>query len=180
LILSLKEIIESVEAHDIDISGRLDDFPPKLREWVLSHNYYWGLAAYVELYKVGRVLELGTCTGSSAVVMSRAGATVDTYDVRDIWELNCWPENVTRYIADNPNYIHSVDLSPYDMIFVDIDHWGKDEQQIHTKFTKEYSGVVFYDDIWLNEQMRYFWEGIEQEKQGCFWNTTSGFGIVQY
>ena len=176
---SLKEIVESVEKHNVDISVWLEDFPEKFRQVVLNHNYYWGLAAYVDLYKVRRVLELGSCTGSSAVVMSRAGAAVDTYDVRDLWAV-CWPENVTRYIADHPNYIHSLDLSPYDMIFVDIDHWGKEEQQIHTKFTKEYSGIVFYDDMWLNEEMRYFWESIEQEKQGCFWNKTYGFGIVRY
>lgn len=177
--MSLKEIIESVEAHNIDISVRLEGFSDKLKRFVLANNYYWGLAAYVDLYKVQHVLDLGTCTGSSAVVMARFGATVDTYDLLDIWELDCWPENVNRHIADNPRYIHSLNLNPYDMIFVDIDHIGEEEQRLHEKFTKQYSGIVFYDDIWFNEEMRCFWEGIDQEKATCLWHT-SGFGIVRY
>jgi len=178
--MNLKEIIKSVEKHEIDISVWLDGFSEKLSQFVLAHNHYWGLAAYIDLYEVKHVLELGTCTGSSAVIMARAGAVVDTYDLADIWELDCLPENVNRHLVDDPSYIHSLDLDPYDMIFVDVDHTGKEEQKIHEKFVAEYHGIVFYDDIWLYKEMISFWKGIEQEKQTCLWNTTSGFGAVRY
>ena len=177
---SLKELIENVEGHDVDIMPWLAYFPSNLRQFVLNNNYYWGLAAYVDLYNVKRVLEFGTCTGASAVVMSYAGAKVDTYDLNDIWQLPFCPEQVTCHMADDPRYIHSVDLESYDMIFLDIDHMGVEEPKLHEKFVKEYEGIVFYDDIWLNEEMRAFWESIEQEKQSCMWHGASGFGVVRY
>lgn len=179
--MELEQIIRKVEQHQVDISVWLEDFPPQLRKYVMANNYYWGLAAYIDLYKAQQVLELGTCTGASAVVMARAGATVDTYDVVDVWELNFWPENINRHLADDPRYIQCIDFFFYDMIFVDIDHMGKEETKIHQLLLKSgYEGIVFYDDIWLNEAMRAFWDQIEQEKQACFWHGPSGFGAVRY
>ena len=178
---NLKGILEKVELHDMDISGWLTHFPEKLKQFVMANNYYWGLAAYIELYNVKYVLEFGTCTGSSAVIMSQAGSAVDTYDLNDIWQLPGCPDNVTCFIAEDVRYIHSVSLEPYDMIFVDIDHMGVEERNLHHKFIKEeYKGVVFYDDIWFNTEMREFWDSIDQEKQSCFWHKTSGFGVVRY
>lgn len=178
--MSLKELLDEVEKNTIDISVWIKDFPPKIRQFVLKNNYYWGLAAYVDLCKTKNVLELGTCTGSSAFVMCCAGAKVDTYDINDMWQMPYCPENLTCYMADDSRYINSVNLSQYDMIFVDIDHMGKEENKLHDKFVKEYKGIVFYDDIWLNDEMLYFWKNIEQEKETCMWHGASGFGIVKY
>jgi hypothetical protein len=178
--MSLKEVLEKVESHETDISGWLGNYPDNLRQFVLSNNYYWGLAAYIDLHDVKHVLEFGTCTGASAVVMSQAGAAVDTYDLNDFWQLPGCPDNVTCHLADDPRYIYSVDLRPYDMIFVDIDHMGVEEPKLHKKFIKEFRGIVFYDDIWLNQPMRDFWNSIEQDKETCLWHKTSGFGVVRY
>jgi hypothetical protein len=113
--------------------------------------------------------------------MARAGAVVDTYDLfENKWELDFWPENVHRHIADDPRYIHHIDFPAYDMIFIDIDHSGKDELKIHRLLEEQYQGIVFYDDIWLTEGMRALWEQIEQEKQACQWHGRGGFGLVRY
>jgi hypothetical protein len=175
---ALKKIVEAVEAHDIDISPWVKNFPKALRQFVLGTNYYWGLAAYIDLYQVKRVLEFGTCTGASAVVMCEAGATVDTYDVADKWSVGL-PANLNRHVVE-PEAIFDLPLDQYDMIFVDIDHTGNEEQMLHEKFVREYHGVVFYDDINLNDQMRAFWEAIQQDKAGCGWHATYGFGLVRY
>ena len=42
---TLKEILEKVEANEIDISQWLDNFPEELKNFVLATNYYWGLAS---------------------------------------------------------------------------------------------------------------------------------------
>ena len=94
-----------------------------------------------------------------------------------------FPESVNRHIADSPEAIRTaVDSwwSLYDMIFVDIDHMGEEEQRIHELLLEEYHGFVFYDDIKLNDQMKTFWDGIEQEKHECEWHGASGFGLVKY
>lgn len=178
------KIIEAVEKHEIDISPWTTSFEEPLRRFVLHHNYYWGLAAYVDLFKPKRVLEFGTCTGASAVVMARAGAVVDTWDLSDEFrhQAGDFPENVNCNIAETPEAIRDViDSSLYDIIFVDIDHMGEEEQRIHEwLLEKRYRGLVFYDDIKLNEQMKTFWDGIEQEKHECEWHGASGFGLVRY
>lgn len=177
---SLKGMMEAVENHLVDISSWVEEYHDELREFVLITNYYWGLASYIDLFKPKRVLELGTCTGASAVVMARAGAEVDTWDLADKWELPIWPENVKRCLAREPEGIRTLDLSPYDMIFVDIDHEGEEEQKLHAKFLAEYTGVVFYDDVALNQEMLAFWNSIKQEKVPLLWHDGAGFGVVRY
>lgn len=176
---TLREIIVEVHGHDVDLRQWLHLIPEELHKAVLESNYYWGLASYIDLYNVQRVLEFGTCTGTSAVIMAMAGATVDTYDIEDKWAC-AWPENVNRLIADNPRYIEQIDLTPYDLVFVDIEHDGKEEFRIHQKLVAEYKGYAFYDDIFMNETMRAFWGIIKQEKQALTWHDMSGFGLVRY
>jgi predicted O-methyltransferase YrrM len=190
---SLTKIIKETEALDINIEPFTADFPSTIRDSVLQTNFYWGLAAYISLFKVKKVLELGTCTGASAAIMARAGAEVDTYDLLDKWELPKI-DNLYRHIVPQ-DYLEFLKFEGYDMIFVDVGHDGKAEQEIHEKLTKEYKGIVFYDDIIINQDMIYFWNGIKQDKLPLFWHVAKypsanpggglitknvGFGIVRY
>jgi hypothetical protein len=115
--------------------------------------------------------------------MAMAGTVVDTWDLSDKFfhQVGDFPESVNCHIAESPEAIRAaIDPSLYDMIFVDIDHMGEEEQRIHELFLEKYHGLVFYDDIKLNEHMQTFWDGIEQEKHECAWHETSGFGLVRY
>lgn len=179
--MKLTEIVEAVENHDVNLDYWVRNYPEALRITVLMTNYYWGLGAYVDLFKVKRVLELGTCTGASAIIMHSGGALVDTWDLDgNKWEMNEFPEGVIRHVAQTPDEVRAVDLSPYELIFVDIAHEGPEEQKWHEKFVAEYRGVVMYDDIWLNAGMRAFWDGIQQEKVATRWHGKYGFGLVRY
>ena len=112
--------------------------------------------------------------------MAQAGTTVDTWDLMDKWSIGEWPDTIERSLGENPDAIRTIDFSPYDMIFLDIDHSGVEEQKLHSKFIAEYKGLVFYDDIILNQAMVDFWGSIEQDKQSCAWHGNSGFGLVRY
>ena len=177
--MTLKQILEMIEGYPMDISPWVEKYPDDRRKFILKTNYYWGLAAYIDLFKIKHALELGTCTGASAVVMNKAGAKVDTWDLKDDW-IGELPEGISRHLASNPIDVRSLNLAPYDMVFVDIDHSGAEEQKWHEKLTAEFHGIVFYDDVYLSEAMLAFWNGIEQEKVACGWHAHAGFGLVRY
>lgn len=150
------------------------------RQYMLETPYFRCLSAYCKLYNIQHVLELGTCTGASAVALAQYAEKVDTFDItnEDINE-SLEHKNIQYRPLAEPQECLEINLDPYDLIFIDIDHEGNMERQLHDKLTEEYEGIAFYDDIFFNPEMSAFWHDIKQEKQSLPWHFT-GFGIVRY
>lgn len=181
---SLNEIVDEIvkECGHIDLEQALEGYnvPEDNKQYMLETPYFRCLSAYCKLYDVQHALELGTCTGTSAIAMAQNAKQVDTFDVTDEdIDQSLGHKNINFYPLLSPSHCLNINLDPYDLIFIDIDHKGDMELQLHYKLTKEYQGIAFYDDIYFSPEMTDFWNTIEQEKLGVLWHFT-GFGIVSY
>jgi len=182
--MSLQDIVTKVTAElpNIDFDPLIEGqkFPEHLVRYMKFTPYYKALAAYIKLYDIKNVLELGTCTGLSALGMSLYAESVTTCDITaEPYLLNEEIEKKRNIkpliIEDCLDYIND----DYDMIFVDIDHSGKMEPFIHQRIQEKFKGIVFYDDIFMNDEMSKFWANIKEEKIHTFWHRC-GFGLVRH
>lgn len=167
----------------IDFEAELQRFQwsPNI-EWDLRNvPYYRALAAYCKLFSPPVVLEIGTCSGASAVAMAKhAGAvfTMDT-DLSKVCDPKIFSENI-QGMEVGPQDCLAYNYGNYDLIYVDIDHLGLMERLIHQRLaTGLYKGYVFWDDVQMNDAMKAFWDSIEHDKILTDWHFTS-FGIVEY
>ncbi len=184
--MNLKDVVTTVEleAESIGVdhieSYGFDDY---MMSAIRSKPYYRCLPAYIKSFGIKNVLELGTCSGASALAMSTFASKVKTVDITDQFL-------VSKSVFEGTNVeFLNVEISPlvlevstegFDMIFIDISHSGHEEEALHRKLEKEYNGLVFYDDIFFSEAMLKFWNGIKQDKIETTWHHQFGFGIVRY
>ena len=165
----------------IDFTPELTKYnwPPNIRDAFTKTKYYKGLAAYCQLFKPKKVLELGTCSGASAVALSKYDGHVDTYDIHNkLVDIRINNNSISINLLEQPADILSITYTPYDLIFVDLDHQGWLEEEIHKKLLLEYNGIEFYDDVQKNDMVNFWWN-INNDKMILNWNVF-GFGIVRY
>jgi len=184
ILIKLNEIADETvkESGSIDLEEALEGYKIQkdAREYMLKTPYFRCLSAYCKLYDVQHVLEIGTCTGASAIALAQYAKQVTTFDVTDEdVDISLTHENIDFNLLDSPSACLDINLDPYDLIFIDIDHKGDMERQLDNKLTEEYEGIAFYDDIYFSYEMRAFWEKIKQPKLGLPWHFT-GFGVVKY
>jgi predicted O-methyltransferase YrrM len=181
---TLNEITDEVvkESGSIDLEEALEGYRvlEDARAYMLKTPYFRCLSAYCKLHEVKHVLEIGTCTGASAIAMAHHAVKVDTFDVTsDDIDCSLEDKNIDFYPLMKPSHCLNINLDPYDLIFIDIDHKGDMERRLDHKLTEEYEGIAFYDDIYFSPDMAAFWESIKNPKLGLPWHFT-GFGIVRY
>ena len=146
----------------------------------LKDKYYRCLSSFCNVFKINRVLEYGTCSGLSALCLSQYTKHVDTFDIsEEIQDVNLLKHFNFNKLDRANDILNTPRILDYEVIFVDIDHLGETELLLHQRFSQEFKGIVFYDDINLNTSMRDFWEQIIQEKVELDWHF-SGFGAVLY
>lgn len=179
----MQEIVDKLNLiyPTIDLTPELGkyNFSKNVIEAVLTEPYYVVLAAYIKAFNINKVLELGTCSGASAVAMAKYAKEVHTYDIVDSLEdKNINTGNIIFNII-KPEECLDINFQNYDFIFVDIAHDGYYETKLHQKFCEVYNKIVFYDDVLLNYPMAKFWDSIEQKK---IWTLHhySGLGMVSY
>lgn len=182
--MKLHEIADEVvkESGSIELEEALEGYRilKNARDYMLKTPYFRCLSAYCKIYDVKHVLEIGTCTGASAVAMAHHAKQVDTFDVTsDDIDCSLEDKNINFYPLLKPSHCLDIILDPYDLIFIDIDHRGDMERKLHAKLAEEYKGIAFYDDIFLSPEMINFWNAIQQPKLALPWHL-GGFGIVQY
>jgi hypothetical protein len=167
----------------------------------LSPTNHYRLLCYISNMLAGQTLiDVGTNRGSSAVCLgSNPMTNVITYDI--INKVNkVLPKNVEQRI------LNLIDFSPHDtdywnnpafqelrsnwktifsapFIMADLDpHDGKKESFIHQWLVaNKYRGVVLYDDVSLNPEMKAFWNSITNDKiDYTHLGHHSGTGVVFY
>lgn len=177
--VELDDIRVWCEKHPVDVSR----FAPRW-EWVArpEGRYYGLLAAYARLFGVRHCTEIGSGYGASSACIGLGAKRVTTWDIRTDWipDPSILGPNVTMRILREPKACVEVDFSRSDMVFIDIGtHEGKYERRIHERLSREYCGVVVWDDVnW--EGMKPLWNDIKEPKLKLDWHGEAGMGLTYY
>lgn len=123
-------------------------------------------AYYSTLVNNTTILEIGTCLGGSAIMMSHNPKNkIISYDVVDNFTaLNCPP--IEREIEFRVgNFMEDdIDYDSIDLITIDAAHTGSLEVEMFEYLEKNWKGgLLFLDDIHNNSDgnMQRFWDGID-------------------
>jgi hypothetical protein len=112
------------------------------------------------------ITEVGTYMGFGTLCLAdNPSNSVTTYDL-DFGPVK-WikmPENIIPLKSFNENGFDS-NVRNADIIFVDTWHNGIMEKKLlDYLISKDWHGLLIYDDLHYNEAMREFWRSIQQEK----------------
>lgn len=193
--MDLQQVVNNVnEEYKLikDPNSMLDEFnlPEKYKTWFTQDDseYYKKLPLLIKEVKARRVLEIGTYSGMSAIMMGRTAELVNSLDITHEYLHEQFKfDNKTRsksnvhFFIVNEHYYRIVDYSFYDFLFIDIgNHDGSRELWIHNHLLKsKWCGIAVYDDIeWL--YMKDFWKQITNNKIKVNWHRETGLGIVEY
>jgi len=149
---------------------------------VFAH-YYRFLYRLIEKIKPRLCLELGTHTGISSACMADGypDGKIVTVNNRNELRDECRRPNVEYLIRDSlAEYIPPV---PIDILFIDTEHNGircLSEYNLYIKHMAP-DGIVFFDDIFLNGEMKDFWKNFnppDGDKFELLVHGWAGFGGI--
>jgi predicted O-methyltransferase YrrM len=127
-----------------------------------SGKEHYRLLRYLASKIDTHIIEIGTHCGSSAVALSiDTNHEIITYDVvdvkiKDLSEISNIRFKLTEFMNDLENKELILNSK---MIFIDAPHDGIYEKKCYDWLVENnYKGLVVWDDINLNDEMRNFWE----------------------
>ena len=173
------------------------EYGEKYVSWHSKNSDYFAADAGKEHYKLLAYLstvmqeksyiDIGTYYGFSAIALSaNENAKVITYDVCD------WIPDDKEFSAKNKSNVtckimncinDMTEIVKTNLVVLDIDpHDGDEEVRILDALRKNgYKGLVLLDDIFLNEDMKAFWNAIPEKKYDVTkFGHWSGTGIVVF
>lgn len=172
----LKDVqaIDLTAQHQFTNSGRSVEF----MNGEPGKEHYKLLALFSTMFDGIPISEVGTLDGCGALALSfNPKNKVTTYDVRFYDDRATWPENVDCKLVDD-SYLEEVVKCP--LIFYDTMHDGILEREFISELEKRnYKGMVVFDDIYLHDCMKDFWNDVKQRKED--WTDLghwSGTGVV--
>lgn len=131
-----------------------------LKELAKDYHHYYGFFKDLSTILMPKlILELGTWKGDSSASFA------DGYKPCQVITVNNQDELDPHNIRDNVRYLEQDSLEfvtreDIDILFIDTLHDGRRclyEFNIHSTFVAK-GGLIFFDDIHLNEEMKKFWE----------------------
>ena len=127
------------------------------------------------------ISDIGTNRGASALALGDSGAFVTSYDIENCIETTINMPNIQFLIGDissRSDFLSAVSAS--EIIFLDISHNGDDEIQMVSKILSAgFSGLIFCDDIHVNDDMRRFWNSISLPKYDVTkYGHITGTGVI--
>lgn len=181
------------KVYDVDLSNL---FP--YTEWT-GYSQYFKDCNKREHYKLmaflsgqcedgEKIYDIGTFLGFSALALAHnPDVNVVTYDLTNHFNTTQltakdYP-NITFKLADCTQKEELVDIVKAPFIFLDVDpHDGVQEPQIFKAFQDAgFKGLLFLDDIHLNEPMKQFWNSITLKKYDITsYGHWSGTGVVVF
>ena len=163
---------------EIDMQPISDLVHPEMKPFVLNAagKDHYRLLRYIGETFQGTIYEIGTHRGASSTALSGGTRKIITYDIQ-AWEK--WEISTNEYRVKNP--IEDIaEISQAGLIFYDTAHDGKVEREFVNGLTEHnFSGIVVFDGIHLNDPMKQFWSELEYPKED--WTDIghwSGTGIV--
>jgi hypothetical protein len=154
-------------------------------QYFLDDNFkeHYKLIAYISsLFNDATIFDVGTNLGYSALALSYNSTNIIvSYDIVKSRELYHSEElhNIDFRIGD---VLQDKRLLQAQLIMLDTFHDGVFEKKFYEFLKKEkYKGLLFLDDIHLNEPMKKFWDSISEPKEDLtdvgHW---SGSGLVDF
>ena len=149
----------------------------------IEFKEHYRLIAYLStFFNDSIIFDIGTNLGYSALALAYNNRNrVVSYDIVDLKELNHREELTSiEYLVGDVLQDNRLMASP--LIMLDTYHDGSFEKVFYT-FLKQnrYRGLLFLDDIRLNQPMRDFWNSISEPKEDItdvgHW---SGSGLVDF
>ncbi len=155
------------------------------RQYFFDVNFkeHYRLIAYLStLFSHSDIFDIGTNLGYSALALSYNDSNrIISYDITECKELN-HPEELTsiEYMIGEARLDERILNAP--LIMLDTNHDGEFENQFYAFLNKnDYRGLLFLDDIHLNQPMTDFWNAIREPKEDLtdlgHW---SGSGLVDF
>lgn len=127
----------------------------------------------------GRILELGTFRGHSALCLGFGGQDVLSYDVDDNLSIKKLPWNVSIAYTDQGYLDFGANVN---LIFLDTLHDGIYEAQVLEYIRKiNWKGILVMDDIVLFPELAKLWAEIPERKED--WTDIghhSGTGVIWF
>jgi hypothetical protein len=152
----------------------INQYHDKLYVPSLDHNpYYFHMESGKEHYRLlmyvstlfnNQILfDVGTNKCMSALALSfNKTNKIKTYDIVKLLPENPIVDNIEYIIGDSTK---DDDLNKCPLIFLDVDHDGTYENIFYSHLKSiNWSGILILDDIHLNDEMKKFWNQIEEEK----------------
>jgi predicted O-methyltransferase YrrM len=149
----------------------------------IEAHYYRFFYKLTKLTKPKFIVELGTHSGISAACLASGNPQGLVTTINNKYQLlnECRRDNVTYLIQDSLTL--AVVNRKIDILFIDTDHDGKrciEEYKLYKNCMSENS-VIFFDDIYLLDCMKTFWENFIPERGQKFElkiHGTAGMGVV--
>jgi hypothetical protein len=188
----LNEIINISNSHLDQLDTKyIDQYSNVLINYDLQHDPYYfhlnsgkehyRLLAYVStLYNNQVIFDVGTNKCMSALALSyNKSNKIKTYDIIKLLPENPAVDNIEYILGDSTK---DSDLMNCPLIFLDVDHDGIYEDIFYDHLKSiNWKGILILDDIHLNDEMRNFWNRIEEKKYDItnigHW---SGTGLVVF
>jgi predicted O-methyltransferase YrrM len=147
----------------LDMSSHVDKVGCYSEYFTLeSGKEHYRLLRYLASKIDSHVIEIGTHCGSSAVALSiDTDHEIITYDIVDVKKndlsgISNIKFKLTEFMDDLENKELILNSK---MIFIDAPHNGTYEERCYDWLIKNnYKGIVVWDDINLNTEMKNFWE----------------------
>lgn len=164
---------QTIQSHDLTPLEPYMKWNEQFRQFFMDNRgrEHYRLLANVssQLPTGSKVADLGTYNGGSALALSaNSGVTVTTYDITEcippFGETTLTRLNVTQKIMKCQDDVAT--LVENDVIMLDIAHDGVQEDAILELLAEHnYKGLLFMDDIHLNDPMRNTWKKITAYKK---------------
>jgi hypothetical protein len=128
-----------------------------------GEEHYRLLIKISSFFNDTNIIDLGTHLCSSAVALSYNNSNIiHSFDIKDYDESKNIKEKLTgsniKFYTTNILQTNQDLLLSSPLIFIDVDHNGETEKQIIECFKQnKYKGITIWDDIYLHDGMRYFW-----------------------
>jgi hypothetical protein len=182
------KLINKVRARDLIFTGKSEylkflNNDEQRGWWMNTKSEHYALLCWLsDQVDHQTIYDIGTFQGMSALALaSNNNNKVITYDVQD-WSPNRVSslDNIEFVIGD---FFKDDGLLRSPLISFDVDpHDGVIEEKfLRWLDDARYQGIVFFDDIHLNEPMQRMWDSIEREKHDLTeFGHWSGSGLVIY
>ena len=156
-------------------SINLNNYIPYTQQYGVPKEWFYGqsgqehyrLLIYISyLYENQILLDVGTYQGSSALALGMNPSNqIKSFDLIQQPEINYINESNIEFKIENilENNNELILSAPF--IMLDTDHDGPFEYAFYNHLKKiNYKGLLFLDDINLNDPMKGFWNHITEEK----------------
>ncbi len=174
-------LINILEIQQLDLShlyGYLNE--TYIRYFQEKRSYYKLLYFLAGEFDDRIILDVGTCTGASAIALSNKNRVL-TFDIQEEDRFAFKDLPITSFLCN----MHNIDedlIKESPLIYLDVAHNGEDEIKFYNRLKDlDYDGILVVDDICLNYKMKEFWGMITNIKYDLtdFFHE-SGTGIVDF